>query len=81
MKNNANTPYPGGDQIDQNLDGQIMKFVITQNPLNINDPSLTKSYNMEYSYPKFTNNPIKIPLNIFEVMDSKGDPMKMLFNG
>jgi spore coat protein A len=32
MKNDAKTPYPDGDPVDPNLDGQIMKFQIAVSP-------------------------------------------------
>jgi hypothetical protein len=42
MRNDAKKPYPYGDDVDPNLDGQIIKFKVSINPLNIKDVNLTK---------------------------------------
>jgi hypothetical protein len=33
MKNDARSPYPSGDPVDPNLDGQIMKFKIASSAI------------------------------------------------
>jgi hypothetical protein len=54
MKNNAKKPFPDGDPVDSNLDGQVMMFNVTVNPANTIDNSLTKNYKMENTYPSFS---------------------------
>jgi len=61
MKNNAQTPLLVGDPVDPNLDGQIMEFVVTINPLNTVNGALTKIYNLGNPYPKFSKGTI-LPL-------------------
>jgi hypothetical protein len=81
MKNDAAIPFPGGDSVDSNLDGNIMKFKISTNPANVVDPSLTKNYTMGNIYPTYKDEIIKVPLSIIEVLDENENPLRMLFNG